>query len=418
MKSKEAIEKEKRFMLIRPLLFFPFLTLLFWSLGGGKGNAEDVSGEIIGFNSDLPDARLDEKELDKLALYEKAVKDSAKRQEEARNDPYFRQNGDFEDDDEFNYSFRSFDRFNPKEQEIYEKLDRLNNVLEESNRQETYTPERTYPSREQQNLREDVERLEQMMKMMESSTTGPDREMEQINSVLETVLDIQHPERVQEKLRQSSSENRGLVYAVSGINEEDPVSLLENKTVRQYAESYNANPEKRENRFLGLDNSKLTWDEHNSQSILAVVHEDQTVVSGSTIKLRLLQDIFINGQKIAKDNFVHGTANLNGERLEISINDIRSEAYLLSVQLAVHDLDGLPGIKVPGAISRDAAKQSGDRAIQGMNIGTFNPSLGAQAASAGIELGRNLLSRKIKLIKVDLKAGYKVLLKDNKRKEY
>jgi hypothetical protein len=94
---------------------------------------------------------------------------------------------------------------------------------------------------------------------------------------------------------------------------------------------------------------------------------------------------------------------------------MRYQNNLFPVSLAVFDLDGIDGIHVPGAITRDAAKQSGDRAIQSIGMTTFDQSIGAQAASAGIELSRNLLSKKVKLIKVSVKAGYQVLLRDNKR---
>jgi hypothetical protein len=86
----------------------------------------------------------------------------------------------------------------------------------------------------------------------------------------------------------------------------------------------------------------------------------------------------------------------------------------LPVSLHLFDFDGLEGIYIPGAISRDAAKQSGDRAIQGMGISTFNPGIGAQAAGVGIETARNILSRKIRMTKVTVKSGYHVWLLDEK----
>ena len=42
----------------------------------------------------------------------------------------------------------------------------------------------------------------------------------------------------------------------------------------------------------------------------------------------------------------------------------------------------------------------------------MDPSLKAQAAAAGISAAKTLLSRKVKQVKVMVKAGYKVLLKD------
>src|SRR5690606_11497880 len=120
-------------------------------------------------------------------------------------------------------------------------------------------------------------------------------------------------------------------------------------------------------------------------------------VNGSTVKLRLTDEVSVNGVSIPKDHFVYGTASLRGERLEIDIASIRFTNSLFPVSLSVHDMDGLAGVHIPGAITRDVVKQNSEQSLQSMNFGTFNPSIGAQAASAGIELGKNLFSRKVKL---------------------
>ena len=133
--------------------------------------------------------------------------------------------------------------------------------------------------------------------------------------------------------------------------------------------------------------------------------------------MRLLNDIYINGVLIPKENFVFGTAALNGERLGITINSIRYKTSLLPVELSVFDMDGLNGIYIPGAIARDVAKQSTDRAVQDVGFTSLNPSVGVQAASAGIEAAKTLFSKKIKLIKVTVKAGYHVLLRDEKQNQ-
>jgi len=44
-------------------------------------------------------------------------------------------------------------------------------------------------------------------------------------------------------------------------------------------------------------------------------------------------------------------------------------------------------------------------------------SLGAQAANAGMQIGRTLLGRKTRLTQVTLQSGYKVILRDEKNKQ-
>ena len=145
-------------------------------------------------------------------------------------------------------------------------------------------------------------------------------------------------------------------------------------------------------------------------ALLATVHKNQTLVSGATIEIRLQQDAYVQGQLIPKGSSVFGICNLNGERLEVTINSIRYGNSIYPVSLIAYDMDGLPGIRIPGSINRDASKESSERAIQSLSLGSLDPSIGAQAAAAGIEAAKTLLSRKVKLIKVMVKAGYPLLL--------
>src|SRR5690606_14223589 len=111
--------------------------------------------------------------------------------------------------------------------------------------------------------------------------------------------------------------------------------------------------------------------------------------------------------------FVYGQVNLNGERLEVTIPSVKNGKNILPVSMSVYDIDGLAGIYMPGAISRDVAKNSAEQAVQGINFMNYDPSLASQATSAGITAAKTLFSKKARLIRVNVKAGYKVLLRDN-----
>lgn len=284
----------------------------------------------------------------------------------------------------------------PNEARVYQKLQQLDQAMNSPQ-----PPTADYSS--QSANAAELARLEKMMAAM--SSTKPDPEMQQINSMLESILNIQHPDRVQEKLRKTSELKKGQVFAVSKGCAKDPVSTLENAPANEIAG----------NGFFSFNMQQTDIDSQNAVS--AVVHEDQTIVSGSTIKLRLSDDIYINGILIPEDNFIYGLASLNGERLTIKIDGIRYRNSLFPVSLSVYDMDGVDGIYIPGAISRDVAKSSADRSIQNIGIPTLDPSLGAQAAGAGIEAAKTLFSKKVKLVKVMVKAGYQVLLRDEKQKQ-
>jgi conjugative transposon TraM protein len=128
----------------------------------------------------------------------------------------------------------------------------------------------------------------------------------------------------------------------------------------------------------------------------------------------LTQDAVIKGITIPRDNPVNGLVSINGDRMGVTVSSIRYRQGIYPVSLQVYDMDGLPGIHIPGAITRDVAKESADQGISSMGLTALDPSLAGQAATAGIEAAKTLISRKIKLVRVSVKAGYQVLLKNTK----
>ena len=421
------MKRQRKFLLVLPLLVLPFTTLIFWVLGGGQ--VQELQAQETpqnGFNLHLPEAKLtDDKQMNKMSYYNRAEQDSAKFRELRKNDPNYKNSVISDMDDVLPQQevklgqvssgglktslYGSGQGNDPNTDKIYKKLEALNRELnkpvertqlpEDSPKQETKT---NYGNTSVSSS--DVDRLEEMMHTM-TQPEAPDPELEQLNSMLEKILDVQHPERVQEKLKQLSEARREQLYGVSTKQEDDSISLM------QTGHFATATP----NVFYSLDNDQIA--EQPENAIQAVIHESQTVVNGSTVKLRLVNDVFINGVHIPKDNFVFGIASLSGERLHIKINSIRNGNSLFPVELSVYDMDGLDGIYIPGAITRDVAKQSADRSMQNIGLTSLDPSWQAQAAGAGIETAKSLFSKKVKLIKVSLKAGYQVLLRDEKQKQ-
>lgn len=415
--------KQRKFLTVLPLLVIPFLTVFFVLLGGGTNtDVLAASADAPGFNKDIPTAVVEEQPLDKMKYYELAEKNAADLLEQQKNDPYYRGGSIDEysspDDSGSQTRYGTSGNVNTSvypgkygdapENKVLERLEKLNAALK-APEQETAAPISYNPNSGTASASKDMEKLEAMMQRMQQGNDQDDPEMQQINGMLERILDIQHPERVQEQLRKTSEQRKGQVFAVTPFKDSQAVSLLASPLQHQ------SQPQvlKQSNGFFSLDDEPVLPDMRNA--IEAVIHEAQVLTSGSTVKLRLLNDIFINGVRIPKDHFVFGTASLNGERLEVSIDHIRFEASVFPVTMSVHDMDGMSGIYIPGAITRDVMKQSGDQSLQGLGMMSMNPSLGVQAASAGIELGKNILSKKIKLVKVQVKAGYKVLLLDEKQ---
>ncbi|MBX2914724.1 MAG: conjugative transposon protein TraM [Cyclobacteriaceae bacterium] len=426
--------QQRRFYMVLPLLVTPFITMIFWALGGGQGTPVQAQEVKSGLNTELPGAHFDkEDELwDKFALYEQAKRDSIKYEEARRNDPYYvvatltgKNSPDTipKEESKLNTSLGSKNKYAQMDQNeamINQKLEQLTRQLNQTD--QPVKAVQKSPIKEDDvtasgnGMTEDVDRLEKMMQIMAGSDTN-DPEMQQIESMLDKILDVQHPERVREKIREQSAQHKQQVFPVEAAITGDNISLVEGIAPRVIMTNVDSTsdaiyiPQSSSNGFYGLDDDVQSEDE-NSNAIQAVIHDTQTLVAGSTVKLRLLTDVYINGQLVEKDQFVFGTCAISGERLTITINSIRDEHSVLPVSLTVFDLDGMEGIYIPGAITRDAAKQASSQSIQDVQLSSMDDSLGVQAATAGIEAAKGLFSRKAKLIKVTVKAGYQVLLKD------
>lgn len=420
VQHSQAFLRKRKMLTVLPLLVIPFLTLLFWAMGGGRGNAQSTETKSSGLNLNLPNAALkDEKGMDKLSFYDLAQKDSNKLAEQVKNDPYLKTEADssFGTDTEIErITGHTASRFNQAsvttglrtspysgnntkpEDEIMQKL----SVLQKELNKPTVTNKDGVNDKgvvkANGEFSSEVDRLEQMMLAMNGGTET-DPEMEQLQSTLDKMLDVQHPERVRERLKERSKVQKGKVFPISTKLFKPSVSLLDTggKQKRPAAQ------------FYGLEKSAFSSEEI---SVGATIHQPQTLVDGAVIKFRLSDEIFINGVAVPKGTFVYGIVSLNGERLDCEITSIRLNNQIFPVKLQVYDMDGLPGIYIPGAITREVAKSSVDNAAQMLEVTSLDPSLKAQATNAGLSAVKSLLTKKVKLVKVAVKDGYKVLLKD------
>jgi conjugative transposon TraM protein len=385
--------RQRKMMLVLPVLVIPFVTMAFWALGGGQGNTNaNLAENKQGLNLQLPDANLkDDKNADKLSFYNKADADSLKREEYLRSDPYYKdslsamQNLIITDTGNVFAAAPSYNGLNyspykqstdANEQRIYQKINEINKQINQPQPSAIGSNSSMQIPEGNEQFSNEVDRLQQMMMQMTDNPQS-DPEMEQLNGTLEKILDIQHPDRVKHKLKEKSMKNKEQVFIMSKQPVKNNISLLDtNRSKKQI-----------ENNFFSRE-KELESEEQNT--VEAVVHQTQTLVNGAVVKMRLLNDIYLNGSLVPKGNFVFGIAELNDERLEINITSIRNNNSLFPVKLEVFDMDGLAGIYIP----------------------SMDPSFKAQAAATGINAAKSLLSKKVKQVKVLVKAGYKVLLRD------
>lgn len=150
-------------------------------------------------------------------------------------------------------------------------------------------------------------------------------------------------------------------------------------------------------------------------TIRACVHQDQTLMDGQTVKLRLLEPLQAGNIVVPKNTLVSGSAKVQGERLDIQVSSLEYAGNIIPVELAVYDSDGQKGLSVPSSLEQEAAKEA--MANIGAGLGTsisFAQSAGQQVAmdiTRGLmQGGSQYLAKKFRTVKVHLKANYQVML--------
>ncbi|MBV4359070.1 conjugative transposon protein TraM [Pinibacter aurantiacus] len=439
--------RQRKFFLFLPAFVLPLISFLLWYVGviGSTQTIDNSAMKAGGLNMTLPGANTaKDSSWSKLNFYEAADKEAAKKASLARNDPYYQlsplEDQEIIDSNLLPVSTKSKGEYNaahqlpansllshistkdPNELKVYEKLDALNKALATENDKANLSnnSEKVPAVPKIQNNKDEVERLEAMMQQVQNTGNNSNPEMEQINSMLEKVLDIQHPERVKERLSEKLlPSSQSSLLTVVKQNDVLTVSSLQSEENVAVADTIYDQQEPREattlNQFYSIGDDREE-SVATSNIIEAVIPESQTIVNGAVMKLQLKNDVNVKDILVPKGTFLYGTSSINNERLIISISSIKYLDNILPVALSVYDLDGMEGIYTPGAITRDVAKQSSDQVAQGMSLSTLDNSLGAQAATAGIQAAKTLISKKAKLVRITVSAGYEVLLRDVKQK--
>ena len=155
-------------------------------------------------------------------------------------------------------------------------------------------------------------------------------------------------------------------------------------------------------------------------TISACIATDQSVTDGQSVRLRTLEPMWIGNSLLPKNTSIVGVARLQGERLEIKIESIEALGCIMEVDLSVYDSDGQEGINIPNSMESDALHEIG--ANMGSTMGSsinLTTNAGAQLAS---DVGKGLingvsqyLNKKLRTVKVHLKSGYKIMLKQNEQ---
>jgi len=349
METKNKGDKRKLWLLL-PVLVLPFLAFAFYKMDGGTDEVAEDAATAKGINTELPGAVVkDDQPISKIGYYQRADRDSAKAGRLPGNEV------------SSGLAFRNAGE-DQQTRAINSRLEMLNREI--SRPVEEYKPSAVAAKPAPSGMKNDVDRLEALMKTMQQDKGGDDPEMAQLTAMMDKLIAVQNPELAKQLYQKPD---------VAGA----PDSLF--------------------------------------KAIPAVIAGSQKARQGSVVELRLLDSVLLSGVMIPKGHALFGLASFSNQRLNLEIKNIRLGNQVIPVNLTVYDRrDAMAGINAPEALLSEAIGSGASDAMGSVGISGFD--LTTQIAGAGIDAARSLLTNKIRRVKQNLKAGYPVLLRDNTKK--
>lgn len=219
-------------------------------------------------------------------------------------------------------------------------------------------------------------------------------------------IEEQQPEQTKVQQNQSADQKEKLRNAVSRnyattslptVHKVEPKQETTTPSTTRHRNGFNDSPDEKSSQE---DNNTTT-----STSINVVVHSDQSVKNGSTVRLRAIEDFMINGIKIPRNTFMSGKVNISGQRVNIHVPTIAYNGKLFDVSYIVYDSgDGLEGANVPDLILHDAAKEELNNSIDQANQITISTPV-------GVSIPVSTAKKTIQETKAQLTENYKLILR-------
>ena len=398
--------QQRRKMIVFPLMFLAFAGCMY--LIFAPSGKEDVNVESVGgFNADIPLPAEDGIIADKQKAYEQAVT-SRKQQDKIQSlqDFGFTLDDDTEEPQE---EINLMPEEDPKPQRGGGTSSRA--AYRDINRQLSTFYETPPVDEEKEELKRQVAELTDRLKQQQNATPTADDQMALLEKSYE--LAARYMNGGQGQVAQvpvtGGIERKPDAVAVQAIRETTVSGLQQPMSDADFIRAYS------QPRNYGFNTAVGTGYAMGKNTVAACIHQDQTLVDGQAVKLRLLEPMQAGNIVVPKNTLVAGTAKVQGERLDILVSSIEYAGNIIPVEIAVFDTDGQKGLSVPSSMEQEAFNEA--MANIGSGLGTsisFAQSAGQQVAmdvTRGLLQGTSgYLAKKFRTVKVKLKAGYKVML--------
>ena len=167
----------------------------------------------------------------------------------------------------------------------------------------------------------------------------------------------------------------------------------------------------------------LAENEPEPRLIKAIIDEDIKAVEGSRVRLRLLDDVEIDGKVVTKGSYLYATmSGFGSQRVKGNIKSLLVDDELVKVNLSLYDTDGLEGLYVPSSSFRETTQDVASNALgstMSINNGATGNTFaqwGMQAIQNAYQRTSNALSKAVRKNKAKLKYGTFVYLVNGREK--
>lgn len=398
--------QQRRKMIVFPLMFLALAGCMY--LIFAPSGKEDVNVESVGgFNADIPLPAEDGIIADKQKAYEQAMI-SRKQQDKIQS----LQDFGFTGDDEMEEPQAEIDLM-PEDDAKPQRGGGASSAYayRDINRQLSTFYETPAVDEEKEDLKRQVAELTDRLQQQQNATPTADDQMALLEKSYE--LAAKYMNGGQGQVAQvpvtGGIDHKPDAVAVQAIRETTVSGLQQPMSDADFIRAYS------QPRNYGFNTAVGTGYAMGKNTVAACIHQDQTLVDGQAVKLRLLEPMQAGNIVVPKNTLVAGTAKVQGERLDILVSSIEYAGNIIPVELAVFDTDGQKGLSVPSSMEQEAFNEA--MANIGSGLGTsisFAQSAGQQVAmdvTRGLLQGTSgYLAKKFRTVKVKLKAGYKVML--------
>ena len=401
--------QQRRKMIVFPLMFLAFAGCMY--LIFAPSGKEDVNVESVGgFNADIPLPAEDGIIADKQKAYEQAML-NRKHQDKIQS----LQDFGFTGNDETEEPQAEIDLM-PEEEPKSQRGGGASysaNAYRDINRQLSTFYETPPVDEEKEDLKRQVAELTDRLQQQQNATPTADDQMALLEKSYELAAKYmndggQNGQTVQVPVAGTVTQ-KPQAQPVQAIRETTVSGLQQPMSDADFIRAYS------QPRNYGFNTAVGTGYAMGKNTVAACIHQDQTLVDGQAVKLRLLEPMQAGNIVVPKNTLVAGTAKVQGERLDILVSSIEYAGNIIPVELAVFDTDGQKGLSVPSSMEQEAFNEA--MANIGSGLGTsisFAQSAGQQVAmdvTRGLLQGTSgYLAKKFRTVKVKLKAGYKVML--------